>query len=63
MIPNQTGWIASPPGIFQIDVDGATSMDNRHSSIGVVVRDSNGMVSATITKILPGNEPLISSLN
>ena len=35
-----------------MNVDGATSMDNRHSSIGVVIRDSNGMVSATITKIL-----------
>ena len=35
-----------------MNVDGATSMDNRHSSIGVVIRDFNGMVSATITKIL-----------
>ena len=36
-----------------MNVDGATSMDNRHSSIGVVIRDSNSMVSAAITKILP----------
>ena len=35
-----------------MNVDGATSMDNRHSSIGVVIRDSNNMVSTTITKIL-----------
>ena len=36
-----------------MNIDGATSMDNRHSSIGVVIRDSNSMVSAAITKILP----------
>ena len=36
-----------------MNIDGATSMDNRHSSIGVVIRDSNSMVSTAITKILP----------
>ena len=53
IISNQTGWIAPPTSIFKMNVDGTTSMDNRHSSIGVVIRDSNSMVSAAITKILP----------
>ena len=33
-------WIAPPPGVFKINVDGATSKNERNSSVGVVIRDT-----------------------
>ena len=34
-------WTAPPLGFFKINVDGATSENERNSSMGVVIRDAN----------------------
>lgn len=47
------GWKAPPPGVFKINVDGATSADGRLSSIGVVIRDTKGDTIAALCKSLP----------
>ena len=49
-----TGWTPSPPRVFKINVDGATSEDGRNSSVGVVNRDSGGVVLAACSKFLQG---------
>ena len=48
------GWKAPPPGVFKINVDGATSADGRLSSIGVFIRDGKGDTIAALCKSLPG---------
>jgi len=47
-------WTAPPPGSFKINVDGATSEDERNSSVGVVIRDVDGNILATCCKYLQG---------
>ena len=47
-------WTAPPPGSFKINVDGATSEDERNSSVGVVIRDVDGNVLAACCKYLQG---------
>ena len=47
------GWKGPPPGVFKINVDGATSADGRLSSIGVVIRDRKGNTIAAMCKTLP----------
>ena len=37
-------WATPPPGVFKINVDGATSKNERNSSVGVVIRDETGIV-------------------
>ena len=37
-------WAMPPPGVFKINVDGATSKKERNSSVGVVIRDETGIV-------------------
>ena len=37
-------WTAPPPGVFKINVDGATSKNERNSSVEVVIRDAAGTV-------------------
>ena len=41
-------WIPPPPGIFKVNVDGASSEQEGSSSVAVVIRDSNGQVVATL---------------
>lgn len=49
---NQSKWFTPPIGFFKINVDGATSKDNKASSIGAIIKDSNGLVSAAVSRIL-----------
>ena len=44
------GWSPSPPRVFNVNVDGATSVDGRNSSVGAVIRDSCGTVIAACCK-------------
>ena len=45
-------WITPPPGLFKINVDGATSENDRNSSVRVVIRDAAGNVHAVCCKYL-----------
>ena len=47
-------WLAPPPDIFKINVDGATSDGEKNSSVGVVIRDSAGNIVAACCKYLQG---------
>lgn len=47
-------WNVQPPGVFKINVDGATSEGERNSSVGVVIRDSSGAVMAACCKYFQG---------
>lgn len=47
-------WTAPPCGSFKINVDGATSENERNSSVGVVIRDVNGKVLAACCSYLQG---------
>lgn len=49
---NQSKWFGPPIGFFKINVIGATSKDNKTSSIGIIIRDSNGLVSAALSRTL-----------
>ena len=54
--PPDVGWVAPPPGMYKINVDGqdgATSEDERLSSVGVVIRDCRGSVVAARGKLQP----------
>ena len=48
-------WIAPPRGSFKINLDSATSENERNSSVGVVIRDVNGKVLATYCSYLQGH--------
>ena len=37
-----------PPGVFKVNVDGASSDQDGSSSVGVVIRDSNGQIMAAL---------------
>ena len=43
-----------PPGVFKINIDGATSENERNSSVGVVIRDATGTVHVACCKYLQG---------
>ena len=45
-------WTAPPPGAFKINVNGATSENERNSSVGVVIRDATGIVHVACCKYL-----------
>ena len=47
-------WLAPSPGVFKINVDGATYEDSRNSSVGVVIRDAAGKVHVACCKYLQG---------
>ncbi|KAK7833061.1 putative ribonuclease h protein [Quercus suber] len=51
----EVGWAAPPPGICKINVDGATAGCGGWSTVGVVIRDSRGMVVAAGCKVLNGD--------
>ena len=42
-----------PCGLFKVNVDGTTSQDHRPSSIGAIIRNSEGLVIAAMSKSLP----------
>ena len=41
-----------PLGVFKINIDGATSENERNSSVGVVIRDATGIVHVACCKYL-----------
>ena len=49
------GWAVPPLDVYKINVDGATAVIGYRSSVGVVIRDSRGMVVAAACKVLNGN--------
>ena len=48
-------WTPPPPGVFKVNVDGATSENGRNSSVGAVIRDSCGGVTTACCKYFQGN--------
>ena len=54
MAQTKEKWTAPPPGVFKINVDGATSENERNSSVGVVIRDATGTVQVACCKYLQG---------
>ncbi|XP_023927229.1 uncharacterized protein LOC112038638 [Quercus suber] len=52
---SDVGWAAPPPDVYKINVDGATAGIRGRSSIGVVIRDSRGMVVVVTCKVLNGD--------
>ena len=50
--PN-VGWVAPPPGVCKINVDGATSKSGLLSSVGVIIRDYRGDVVTARGRLLP----------
>ena len=48
-------WTPPPPGVFKVNVDGATSEDGRNSSVGAIIRDSCGAVTAAYCKYFQGH--------
>ena len=48
-------WTPPPPGVFKVNVDGATSEDGRNSSVGAIIRDSCGAVTAACCKYFQGH--------
>ena len=48
-------WTPSPPGVFKVNVDGATLEDGRNSSVGAIIRDSCGAVTAACCKYFRGH--------
>ena len=51
--PSQIIWCPPSQGLVKINCDGATFKDQNKSGIGVVIRDENGMVLASMAKQLP----------
>ena len=47
-------WIAPPPGVFKINVNGATFEIDRNSSVGVVIKDVAGNIHVACCKYLQG---------
>ena len=45
-------WCVPPPGVFKINVDGATSESEKNSSVGVIIRDVAGNIIAACCKYL-----------
>ncbi|XP_030936552.1 uncharacterized protein LOC115961769 [Quercus lobata] len=46
--PASSRWSPPPPGVFKVNVDGASSEQEGSSSVGVVIRDFNGQVVAAL---------------
>ena len=53
-VKESSRWTPPLPGVFKINVDGATSEDGRNSSVGAVIRDSCGAVLVACSKFLQG---------
>ena len=50
-------WSPPPPGVFKINVDGASSDLDGTSSIGVIIRDCNGETFAAFCKPFQSHYP------
>ncbi|KAK9999142.1 hypothetical protein SO802_018745 [Lithocarpus litseifolius] len=50
--PPVVGWAAPPPDTFKINVDGATTVDGKRSSVGVVIRECRGIMVAARSVVL-----------
>ncbi|KAL0003811.1 hypothetical protein SO802_011372 [Lithocarpus litseifolius] len=48
-----THWSLPPPGFYKVQVHGASSLDCLSSSIGVIIGDSSGHVTAALSRPLP----------
>ena len=48
-------WQAPRLGVFKISTDAATYSDNDAISVGVVIRDSNGLIKAFLCQSLHAN--------
>nr|XP_023896770.1 uncharacterized protein LOC112008672 [Quercus suber] len=46
-------WCPPNPDMVKINCDGATFKEQKKSGIGVIIRDSNGLVMASMSKLLP----------
>ena len=46
-------WCPPNPDMVKINCDGATFKEQKKLGIGVVIRDSNGLVMASMSKLLP----------
>ena len=57
LVPSLTKWRAPPTGFIKINVDGTASDDGRPSSIGVIIRDSQGSSIATSNRVLSSPFP------
>ena len=53
-VAENSKWTPPPPGVFKVNVDGATSVDGRNSSVGAIIRDSCGAIIAACCKYLQG---------
>ena len=48
-------WTPPPFGVFKVNVNGATLEDGRNSSVGAIIRDSCGVVTAACYKYFRGH--------
>ena len=53
-VAENSKWTPPPPGVFKVNVDGATSVDGRNSSVGAIIRDSCGAIIVACCKYLQG---------
>ncbi|XP_075665796.1 uncharacterized protein LOC142635543 [Castanea sativa] len=53
----RTYWSPPPLGFHKINVDGTTTNDGEHSSIGVIIRDHIGATIGAFNKLLPSAFP------
>ena len=56
-LPLSCCWSPPPPGVFKINVDGASSDLEGISSIGVIIRDCKGETVAALCKLLQSHYP------
>ena len=49
-IPHPTHWLPPPQSVYKLNFDGATFLDMASVGLGVVARDSDGMVIASLSK-------------
>ena len=52
-------WTPPPPGVFKVNVDGATSEDGRNSSVWAVIRDSCGAITVACCKYFQGHYSVV----
>ena len=61
MVSHPTQWLPPSPSVYKINFDGATFIDTDSAGLGVVARDSDGMVIASLSKCIK-LPPLIANL-
>lgn len=49
----RTLWQAPPPNLFKINYNGAVFQEFHKSGIGVLIRDSHGLVIASMSQVIP----------